>query len=109
MTERDAVFYYTGGNPLGNEKSFLLIWKEQNIKIGSISHETIIEQTETSIKTEMDWRNTTVLIPENLESQRQKILSMVVDAFACHDFLGKKVIFDPAMNYQENKGTGRCL
>ncbi len=106
--ERDAIFYYSGGNPRGPETSFVLKWKDQDIKIGSVFHETIIEQTETSIKTEIDWQDTHVTIPKILEPHRQEILGMVVDAFACNNYLGKKVIFDPRMNFEADKGAARC-
>ena len=107
MTERDAVFYHIGGNPRGPETKFLFIWKGHNIEIGSISHETIIEKNEVSIKTEIDWRDTSVLIPKHLQSQKQEIFEAVREAFACNNYLGKRVIFDTKMNFEADKGTGR--
>ena len=38
--ERDAVFYYTGGNARGPETSFLLIFNGNVIKAGSIWRST---------------------------------------------------------------------
>ncbi len=99
--ERETVFYYSGGNFRGPEKTFVLIWKGTEIELGSKWYETIVEKNESKVKTETDWRDTYVVIPKHLEAQRQEILQAVVEAFDCHNFLGKKVTFEPKMNFKE--------
>ncbi len=99
--ERDAIFYHTGGNPRGPETSFLFIWKGNGLEVGSIWRST-------NNSNEIEWCDTYVPIPAHLEAQRQEILRAIIDAFACGNYLGKKVIFDSRMNFNENKGIGRC-
>ena len=100
--ERDAIFYWTtGGNPRGCETAFLLVWKGEKIKVGSRWYENGIGKDKI-----IEWRDTYVAIPEHLESQRQEILTALVEAFACYGLFGSgkyrtKVVFDPKMQFRE--------
>lgn len=95
--ERELIFIYTGGNPRGNQKSFVLFVEGEPIKIWSE-----YKQLGTGEKAVIEWNNTSFEVPEILAAHNEKINNYLAEAFQAHGLAGtnlqkkKKV----TVNYQ---------
>ena len=92
--EREIMFYQSGGNPRGTEKSYHFVWHGKILNVGSNYCPKDNKITE--------WRDTYIDIPEDLENQRMEIIAALKEAFAATNIRETiKVIFDKRMKIVE--------
>jgi hypothetical protein len=83
--ERELMFFYNGGNPLGDETSFILFAKGEQIFISTQPRYHRVGKGGT-----IEWYNTEVRVPDQLAEQYNDIIELVKEAFSCYGFSGSR-------------------
>lgn len=84
--ENDAAFYYQEGHFGTNVCDFIFRWKGVPIEIRSEWKGIGLASDNT-----IEWNNTQFRIPRELESKREEIRKVLIDAFSAYGFSGRGI------------------